>query len=252
MMFDILFPAFLLSLVLLGIHSYFGLEIIERGIIFTDLAIGQMAAMGAAVSLLLFHGEFSYLTSLFFALLTGLLISIGSKRVKHLEAYIGLIYAFGISAVFILLSKSPHGMEAFHDLMAADILFTPFDEIIRTGIFYAILGLFIFFVMRKTRGFIRDLLFFTTFALTVTSSVKLAGVLTIFALLISPALIVKTLGSRHPVLTAWGIGTLINLLALWVSYQFDLPTGYTLVFLHSLLAFIISLAKKTRLGGNGS
>lgn len=246
-MIDILFPAFLLSLVLLGIHSYFGLEIIERGIIFTDLAIGQMAALGAAVSLLLFDGEHNYLTSLFFALLAGLLISLGSKRVKQLEAYIGLLYAFGISAVFILLCKSPHGMEAFHDLMAADILFTPLKEIINTAVFYSILGLFIFFVMRKTRGFMRDVLFFTTFALTVTSSVKMAGVLTIFALLISPALMVKTLGARRPVLTAWGIGTLINLVALGLSYQFDLPTGYTLVFLHALLATLVTLVKRTRL-----
>lgn len=245
-MIDILFPAFLLSLVLLGIHSYFGLEIIERGIIFTDLAIGQMAAMGAAISLLLFHGEYSYLTSLFFALLTGLLISLASKRVRQLEAFIGLLYAFGISGVFILLSKSPHGMEAFHELMAADILFTPLKEIVHTAIFYSLLGVFIFFVMRRTKGFLRDLLFFTTFALTVTSSVKMAGVLTIFALLISPALIVKTLGVRRPVISAWIIGTFINLLALGLSYEFDLPTGYTLVFMHALLAFVVSLLKNTR------
>jgi zinc/manganese transport system permease protein len=246
MMLDILFPAFLLSLVLLGIHSYFGLEIIDRGIIFTDLAIGQMAAMGAAISLLLFHGHYSYLTSLVFALLAGLLISVGSKRVKCLEAYIGLIYAFGISAVFILLSKSAHGMEAFHDLMAADILFTPLREIVYTALFYSVLGLFIYFVVRKSKGFMRDILFFTTFSLTVTSSVKMAGVLTIFALLISPALIVKTLGSKRPVLTAWGIGTLINIVALGLSYQLDLPTGYTLVFLHALTAFMVSLIKRTK------
>jgi ABC-type Mn2+/Zn2+ transport system permease subunit len=137
-----------------------------------------------------------------FALLAGLLIYLGSKRVKQLEAYIGLLYAFGISAVFILLSKSPHGMEAFHDLMAADILFTPLKESSTTAVFYSILGLFIFFVMRKNKGFIRDILFFTTFALTVTSSVKMAGVLTIFALLISPALIVRTSGARQAVLSA--------------------------------------------------
>jgi len=245
-MIDILLPVFLLSLVLLGIHSYFGLEIIRRGIIFTDLAIGQMAAMGAAVSMLAFDGEYSYLTSLFFALLTGLLISYGSKRIKHLEAYIGLLYALGISAVFLLLAKSPRGMEDFHDLMAADVLFTPLHEILKTALFYSLLGLFIYFVLRRTSGFVREILFFSTFALTVTSSVKLAGVLTIFALLISPALIASTLGGRRPIITAWGIGTLINLAAIWLSFQLDYPTGYALVFLHALIAAAVSLVKKTR------
>ena len=245
-MLDILFPVFLLSLVLLGIHSYFGLEIIERGIIFTDLAIGQMAAVGTAVALFFFHGQYVYGISLFFALLGGLLISLASKRVKHLEAFIGLLYAFGISFVFILLSKSAHGMEEFHQLMAADILFTPMKEIVKVAVFYSVLGVFIFLVCRKATGFMKELLFFVTFAVTVTSSVRLAGVLVIFSLLISPALIAKTINRGNQVAVAWIIGTAINLVAILISYNFDFPTGYTIVLLHSFVAFIFTLVKRTK------
>jgi zinc/manganese transport system permease protein len=111
--FDVLFLPLVLSFVLLGIHSYFGIEIIKRGIIFTDLAVGQMSAFGAALSIFLLSGQFLYPISLAFSLVTGLLIAFASKRNLHLEAFIALLYALGVSAVFILLSKSPHGTEEF-------------------------------------------------------------------------------------------------------------------------------------------
>ena len=235
-MIDILASAFFLSVILLGIHSFFGLEIIRRGIIFTDLAIGQMAALGAAVALLFFHGEYMYPLSLAFALGGGLLIAVVSRRSDNPEAFIGLMYAFGISAVFIVLSRSPHGAEDFGRLMAADILFTPLDKIIGTAILYIMLGFFLWIAFSRTKGFIRDMIFFITFALTVTSSVQLAGVLVVFALLVGPALISLRINRGIPLLNAWIIGTVINLVSIVVSYRLDLPTGYTLVCANSLCA----------------
>jgi zinc/manganese transport system permease protein len=245
-MIDILFSAFLLSLVLLGIHSYFGLVIIKRGIIFTDLAIGQMSAFGAAVAVLFFHGQYIYPISLVFALLAALLSSMASGREKYLEAFIGLLYAFGVSGVFILLSKSPHGMEEFQNLLAADILFTPMKKIIGVGILYVVLGIFLYFINTKIRGFWKDFLFFATFAFTVTSSVQLAGVFVVFSLLIGPAFVALKIhrGKGNPVLIAWAVGLVINLVAIIVSYHFDLPTGYTIVLLHALTAILFSLFKK--------
>ncbi|MCP5107693.1 MAG: metal ABC transporter permease [bacterium] len=241
---DILLAAFFLSLVLLGIHSYFGLEIIKRGIIFTDLAIGQMAALGAAVSVLFFEGKFIYPISLLFALLAALLNSLAARREKHLEAFIGLMYAFSVSAVFILLSKSPHGMEDFQNLLAVDILFTPIEEILQVAVLYLFLGLLIIFINKKTTGFVKDLLFFATFAFTVTSSVKMAGVLVVFALLIGPAFIALKIKKGKPVLIAWAVGLAVNLAAILGSYHFDLPTGYTIVMLHALTAIIFSHATR--------
>jgi zinc/manganese transport system permease protein len=147
--------------------------------------------------------------------------------------------------VVILLSHSAHGMEKFHELMAADILFTPLNEIHKTAVFYAFLGIGIYFVMTKTSGFIRDTLFFITFAITVTSSVKLAGVLVIFSILISPALIATIFKARKPVIFAWGIGLVINFISISVSYFIDLPTGYTLVFFHALISILVCLIKPT-------
>ena len=241
---DILAPAFLLSLVLLGIHSYFGLEVIKRGIIFTDLAIGQMAALGTAVSLLIWESEY-YLVSLAFALIGAILIAYATKKVKYLEAFIGLLYAFGVSSVVILLSHSAHGMEKFHELMAADILFTPISDVYETAIFYAVLGIAIYFFVKKTSGFLKDILFFVTFAITVTRSVKLAGVLVIFSILISPALIATIFKTRRPIIFAWIIGLVINLISISFSYLIDLPTGYTLVFFNAFLAIVACFIKPT-------
>lgn len=235
-MIDILISAFFLSVVLLGIHSYYGIEIIKRGIIFTDLAIGQMAALGAAFAMRFFDGLYVYPVSLGFALMGGLAIALVSKNAKNHEAFIGLMYALGISGVFLLLSGSAHGMENIDKLLAADILFTPVNDILRTAALYSIIGAVIFYFHRRTRGITRDILFFVTFSLTVTSSVKLAGVLVVFALLVAPALIAAGLGGRGQLWKSWIIGIVINLGAIFISYKMDLPTGYTIVFFHAFTA----------------
>src|SRR4030042_2299429 len=237
---DILFSAFLLSIVLLGIHSFFGLEIIKRGIIFTDLAIGQMAAVGGAVSILFLDGDYLDPVSLAFALVGGAAIAFAARRTDTHEAFIGLLYAFGLSAVFILLSKSPHGMETFQKLMASDILFTPLSELLRTAGVYAVLGAILLLFYNRANGLAKEALFFVTFAITVTVAVRLAGVLVVFALLVAPALIALRIRKGIPIINAWIIGTVVNIAAIVVSYNFDFPTGYTLVFLHAIVALTVS------------
>jgi zinc/manganese transport system permease protein len=241
---DILFSAFLLSIVLVGIHAYFGLEIVRRGIIFTDLAVGQMAALGAAISLFFFEGRFVYLLSLLLALSAAGGITLVSRQERRIpdnpphstEVFIGLLYALGISGVFILFSKSPHGMGDFNRFMASDLLFTPFRDVWQTALLYALIGLLLYGNHRYNKEHWRDLVFFLLFALTVTSSVRLAGVLVVFSLLVAPALISLVFRARHPLLLAWTYGTGVNLVAVFASYKLDLPTGYTLVFLHALAA----------------
>jgi len=245
-MIALLWPVFLLSVVLLGIHSYFGLEVIRRGIIFTDLAIGQMSALGAAVSLLLFDGRFVYPLAVGFALGTALLIALGRRRMVNLEAFIGILYAFGLAGVFLLLSQSAHGLEKFNELMAADVLFTPLAKIVRVAVWYGVLGTLLWTLRRLRSGLLRDVLFFTVFALTVTSSVELAGVLVVFAILVGPASIVLHRGASRPLPVAWLTGTVVNLAAILGSYRLDLPTGYSLVFAHALAALAVILTTKKR------
>ena len=250
-MIDILLPAFIVSLVLLGIHSYFGIRIIERNIIFTDLAIGQTAALGAAVSLFFLNGDFMYPFSLFFALCAGAAILTVTGRSHHPEAVIGLMYALGISGVFLLLSKSPHGMEEFQNLMACDILYTRGRDTGFAAALYTAMGLALFAAEKMAGKRVREWIFMTAFAVTVTSSVKIAGVLVVFAILLAPAFIAMRIprlkGRAVPTLfAAWAIGTAINMAAIYVSYRADLPTGYTVVFMNALCAVAVSFMTSER------
>jgi len=240
---DVLVTAFLLSVVLLGIHSYYGLHIIERGIIFTDLGIGQMAAFGAAISILVFDGKFMYPISLLFSLMGALLIALSTRRPHNHEAFIGLLYAFGMSAAVIALSRAPRGGEELEHLVAADILFVPMPAVLKTAILYAIIGTVLWLGMSRLRGVWRDLVFFGTFSVTVTSSVSLAGVLVVFAILVAPAFIVSHMkrSLRTKLLLAWGMGTVLNLVAIVASYFFDLPTGHTVVALYALAGLVSTL-----------
>jgi zinc/manganese transport system permease protein len=244
-MIDVLVGAFLLSVVLLGIHSYFGLHIIERGIIFTDLGIGQMAAFGAAVAILAFDGKYLYPVSLAFSLVGALLIALSTRRTRHQEAFIGLLYAFGMSAAVIALSRAPRGAEEMQHLLAADILFVPMVSVLKTAALYAVIGAVLWLAMRRLQGVWRELVFFGAFSLTVTSSVNLAGVLVVFAILVAPAFITSSmkLSFRAKLLAAWGLGTVLNLLAITASYFLDLPTGYTVVALYALSGIVSTLYK---------
>lgn len=244
-MIELLLPAFAVSVVLLGIHSWFGLRIIERGIIFTDLAIGQCAALGASVSLLWWNGDGIYFTSLACALAGGLFIAWATRRARSPEAVIGLVWALGIAGVFLVLSRSAHGTEEMSALLAYDILFTPLADVWPVALLYAALGGGLWFSERHARGATRDIVFFVLFAATVTSSVKLAGVLVVFAILLAPAYVallvvamkkVPVRVRRSPLGLSWVIGIVVNIGALLGSYALDLPTGYSLVFVHAAVA----------------
>ncbi len=237
-MIELLAPVAFLVIVLVSIHSWFGLRIIARGIIFTDLAIGQIAAVGSAISVGFFHAEHLYLFTLAFALIGALLITYGARRLRHVEAFIGLLYVLGASAVMLVLSQTPEGMEHFSTLLATDILFTSTDAIISSSLIYALIGLVIFWGLPRVRGMAHELLFFALLAVTVTSSVQLAGVFVVFVLLIAPAMLalLQTRFAAYPVAIVFG--TMFSIAAIAVSYYFDLPTGYSIVFVGALSALL--------------
>lgn len=241
---SLLYPAFILAILLVFVHAIFGLEIIKRGVIFTDLAIGQFAAIGVAASLLLFEGYYTFILTLAFALLGALLIAIATYRVKHIEAFIGMLYALGASSIIILLANSPQGTELFSKLQATDILFTSASDLWEPLVLYSVVALLFFLFYHKLTGFYKETLFFGLLALTVTSSVQLAGVLVVFVLLIVPAFL-ALLQSRFLKLPfAWVTGSIIIIAAMIISYFFDLPTGYTIVFIASLSGILSALAFK--------
>jgi len=237
----LLYPAFILAILLVFIHTIFGLEIIKRGVIFTDLAIGQFAAIGVAMSLLFFDGRYSFLLTLLFALIGAGVITLASYRVKHIEAFIGMLYAFGASSIIVLLSNTTQGTELFNKLQATDILFTTASDLWEPFILYTFVAIMFFLLYHKLSGVAKELLFFSLLALTVTSSVQLAGVLVVFVLLIVPAYLSLMQNRFSNLIFSWVIGSIIIIIALIVSYQLDLPTGYTIVFIVSLIGLVRAL-----------
>ncbi len=237
----LLWPAFALAILLVFIHTIFGLEIIKRGVIFTDLAIGQFAAIGVAVSLLFFDNQYAFALTLFFALFGAFLISFATYRVQHIEAFIGMLYALGASGIIVLLSNTTQGTELFNKLQATDILFTSASDLWEPFMLYAVIAVVFWLFYAKLTGIKKEMLFFGLLALTVTSSVQLAGVLVVFVLLIVPAFI-SLLQSRFLKLPfAWVVGSSIIMLSMVVSYHFDLPTGYTIVFIASFSGIVSAL-----------
>ncbi|HHD80068.1 MAG TPA: manganese transporter [Campylobacterales bacterium] len=238
---SLLYPAFILAILLVFIHSIFGLEIIKRGVIFTDLAIGQFAAIGVAVSLLFFEGAYSFILTLLFALIGATLISIATHRVKHIEAFIGMLYALGASGIIVLLSNTTQGTELFNKLQATDILFTTTTDLIEPFLLYSIVAILFLKFYHKLSGLYKEMLFFGLLALTVTSSVQLAGVLVVFVLLIVPAFIALLQSKFAKLPFAWIVGSTIIIMAMILSYYFDLPTGYTIVFIGSFCGIFSAL-----------
>ncbi|ADR34536.1 ABC-3 protein [Sulfuricurvum kujiense DSM 16994] len=245
-MIDLFWIPITLIIALVAIHAWFGKGILERGIIFTDLSIAQMAALGSAVSLGYAHGEYQTLLTLSFALGTGLLIAWATTRRLQLEAFIGLIYVLGASGILMVLSHSAEGMEHFKSLLANDILFTTETQLYQSLLLYGAIALVIRFLYPYTDGFAREVLFFTFLALTVTSSVQLAGVLVVFVLLIAPVLAASIQQRFDSYPFALFFGWSFSIFSLFLAFYTDLPTGYTIVFTGALatLVAIITLSPK--------
>jgi len=236
---ELLWPAFVLAIALVIIHSVFGLEIIKRGVIFTDLAIGQIAAIGMAVSVALMDGAYQSSMTFAFAVLAALIITWASKRVEKIEAFIGLLYALGISSIMLILAQSSEGTELFSKLSAADILFTSKDELYSSLVLYGVIGFIMFTLYPRLSGLKKELLFFMMLALTVTSSVQSAGVLVVFALLIAPSYAGLSQKRFHPFVFATLFGSLSILVALIASYYLDLPTGYAIIFVSVFTSLVL-------------
>jgi zinc/manganese transport system permease protein len=236
---ELLWPAFVLAIALVFIHSIFGLEIIRRGVIFTDLAIGQIAAVGMAVSVAFMSGSYQTLMTFTFAFCAAFIITWATKRVQKIEAFIGLLYALGISSIMLILAQSTEGTELFSKLSAADILFTSQEELYKSLAIYGVVSFVMFVLYPRLQGIKKEFLFFTMLAVTVTSSVQSAGVLVVFALLIAPSYAGLVQKKIKPFLFATLFGSFGILLALIGSYYLDLPTGYAIIFVTVLASLSV-------------
>ena len=243
---ELLWPALVLAIALVFIHTIFGIEIIKRGVIFTDLAIGQMAASGMAISIAFMGGAYQSAMTLAFALVGALIITWATKKIKKIEAFIGLLYALGISAIMLILAQSAEGTELFSKLSAADILFTSSQDLVKDLAVYAFVAFVMLGVYPRLEGLLKELLFFAMLAITVTSSVQSAGVLVVFALLIAPAYAGISQTRFSPFNFAVSFGSLSILVALFTSFNLDLPTGYTIIFITVLSSLVFVTFKSLK------
>jgi zinc/manganese transport system permease protein len=242
---------FLASLILTGIHAYLGVHVVERGVIFVDLALAQIAALGATIAILVGmdpHGTGAYWISLAFTFMGALIFSFVRSATARipLEAIIGITYAVASAAAILAMSKATGETEHLKDMLVGNILAVSRPEVIKTAILYGIIGLFHYIFRKKfllisidpkaaqAQGIsirLWDFLFYASFGFVVTSSVAIAGVLLVFCYLIVPSvgamLFADRIGSRLAI--GWTMGTLVSALGIFLSVQMDLPTGAAIV-----------------------
>src|SRR6187549_439884 len=253
-MLQFLAAPFCASLILAGIHAYLGVHVVERGVIFVDLSLAQIAALGAAIAILMPitggdpHAPVVYWISLAFTFIGAAVFSTvrGHRARIPQEAIIGICYAVASAASILAMSKATSESEHLKDMLVGNILAVSWGEVAETAALYASIGLF-HYVFRKrflaismdhegavARGVsVRfwDFLFYASFGFVVTSSVAIAGVLLVFCYLIVPSvaamLYAETVGRRLAI--GWTMGTIVSAIGVYLSLVLDLPTGATIV-----------------------
>ena len=245
-------PAIAASLIIAGIHAYLGLHVVERGVIFVDLSLAQIASLGAAIAVWQGYDPHTdshiYWMSLGFTLIGALIFAMvkGHEASIPQEAIIGISYAVASAAVILTMSQATGEAEHLKDMLVGNILSVQWPEVWKTAAIYAAIGLF-HFVFRKrfleisvdhvdasSRGIaVRfwDFLFYASFGIVVTRSVAIAGVLLVFCYLIVPSvggmLFSSRIGPRLAI--GWVMGVVVSMLGMYVSVVFDLPTGAAIV-----------------------
>jgi zinc/manganese transport system permease protein len=244
---------FLACLVLTGIHVYLGIHVIARKVIFVDLALATIAALGAVWGALLgwdIHQDPWVIKgfSLAFTFVGAAVFSLTRMRAERVpqEAIIGITYAVALAAIILGSAKLPHGAEEVRDLQAGSILWVRGDALLATAGLYAAIGLFHWVFRRRFLAIsvdperaqaegvsvrLWDFLFYVSFGFVVTSSVAIAGVLLVFSYLVIPSVIAVLFADRIATRLAigWAVGTLISACGVSVSYFEDLPSGPVIV-----------------------
>jgi zinc/manganese transport system permease protein len=251
---NFLFYPFLGCVALVLIHAYFGVHVLERGIIFVDIALAQFIGIGIALSFLIVDDN-NYVFSMIFAVFGASVLTLSKKiaRLVNIEAFIGVLYILSFAASILILDRTPHGTEDFKAILNGNILWLTPKDVLYAFILYAFIGA-PHFIFRKRflalsyegRGSLFwEFLFFLSFAFVLVKSVQMAGILQVFSFLIVPALIGR-LYTRKPLkilLIGWAVGLLASIIGIGISYKFDLPTAPMTVASLSLIFMVLLIAK---------
>ena len=248
---SLMWVPFLMCLVLTGIHAYLGLHVIAREVVFVDIALAQIAALGATAAILVgfdVESRVSYAFALGATFLGALVLCLTRSRERRVsqEAIIGVVYAVSAAAAVLLVDRAPHGAEHLRSMLVGNILTASGTHVARVALLYGAIGLLhwccrrpFFLISTDPDEAFRqgwrvrfwDFLFYATFGVVVTTSVRIAGVLLVFSYLIVPALAGIAVGGSmaRRLLIGWGFGTLVSVIGMVASAVLDLPTGATVV-----------------------
>jgi zinc/manganese transport system permease protein len=265
-MLELLSLPLLMGVILTGIFAYLGIHIVEREVIFVDLALAQIAALGAAVGVLVGfepHGIQAYGASLLFVLLGAVIFSLTRMKGEDVpqEAIIGIVYVVAAAAAILAFSYAPEATEKIRAMLVGDILFANSADVLIVLAVSVVVGMF-HLIFRKNfllisqdpdqaaqRGIslaLWDFLFYISLGLVVVSAVGVAGILLVFSYLIIPAvcamLLKRSTGAR--IVLAWGLGALATFLGIYFSVLFDLPTGATMVCTFAAILVVASLVRR--------
>lgn len=255
-------------MVLVAILGYLGLHVLERQVIFVDLALAQIAALGAVVGFILGYqpGSFeSFLCSLTATILGAVVFTWTRMRhavVPH-EAIIGITYVVASAATLVVADRAPEGAEQLKELMAGAVIWVTWRGVAIDAGLVALVGIVHFLLRRHfilistdpDRAFregvsVRwwDFVFYLSFGLAITVAVETAGVLMVFAYLVAPAIIAiaATTGWRKRVLVAWGVGAAASILGLAASYRWDFPSGPSIVCALGAMLVVFGVAWRLR------
>jgi len=258
---EIMLPSFCLCLLMVGMLSYLGIHVIKREIIFVDLALAQIAALGALIGFLLgipLHTQASYGFSLALTALAAAVFTLSRSRRSPVpqEAIIGLVYAIAAAVAIVLIDKAPHGAEHIKDVLTGSILWVKWQTVGTVAAVYAAVGLFhlIFHKLflwitenpeeaeaQGVRVRLWDFLFYLTFGLVITVSVGSAGVLMVFVFLVAPAVMAVLLTDRllYQVLFGWTLGFVATAGGLVLSYLGDLSSGPVVIGAYAVVLLLV-------------
>jgi zinc/manganese transport system permease protein len=245
---------FIACILLILTHAYFGIHILERGIIFVDLSLAQFVGVGIALSFLFgYEGTERYIFSVAFAVLGAFILAFSRRIAKYtnIEAFIGVLYIFSFAASILILDRSPHGLEEFKSILNGNIIWVEPRSVLYAVILYLVISIphvifrkrFLALSRDGEGGFVWEFIFFLSFAIMLVNSVQLAGILQVFAFLIIPALIGR-LFTRKPIkvlITGWLLGLVSSTFGIVASYKWDMPVAPVIVASLSVLFFFVLL-----------
>ncbi|MBT8083182.1 MAG: metal ABC transporter permease [Gammaproteobacteria bacterium] len=235
---SIIGPAMVAGLLVLSTHVPLGQEVLRRGIVFIDLAIAQVAALGVIAAYALEwdpEGIEVEIAAVSAALIAALGLYWTEKRWSRIqEPLIGTLFILAATGGILLLAGNPHGSEHLKELLVGQILWTTWDSLWPVAILYAIVLALWFWLQPRSGG----LLFYLAFAVVVTASVQIVGVYLVFASLIIPALATSGIKRGNRLAAGYAIGAVSYLLGIILSFVWDLPTGAVIVWSMAAVALL--------------